>query len=249
MSTDQASGLRPGPGAPATAERPDPATAEVVRTVEALAADVFDRVARLRATVEQILAAAPVVRQRDLAPLEAPTRGVLEQVDGAVAGAGFVARPGLLDDLGWWLEWWTVGDDHHRAVRLLVETDADADGFRDYTVLPWYDVPLRTGRPHVAGPYVDYLCSDEYMLTFTVPVLRDGGFAGVVGADVPVRHVERMLVPALRRVAAPAALVNAEGRVVAGNRPTLVTGHLLRGLDPAALAPCAGTPLAVALPG
>lgn len=221
--------------------------------VVAATADLVGRVRRqvdgLAETVEAILATTPQPACRDLAPLEAPSRGMLEQVDGAVAGAGFVSRPGLLSDAGYWLEWWTVGDDHHRAVRLVVETDQTADGFRDYTVLPWYDVPQRTGQPHVAGPYVDYLCSDEYMLTFTAPVLRAGAFAGVVGADVPVRHVERLVVPLLRRLDVPAALVNAQGRVVAGNRPDLVVGHLLRDLDPSRLVPCPGTPLGVALRG
>lgn len=233
----------------ATAEAAvDTSVADVVGRLARLTGEVFDVVGDLRETVERILAASPVTRRRDLAPLEAPSRGALEQVDGAVVGAGFVTRPGLLEDMASWLEWWTVGDDRHRAVRLHVETDAEADGFRDYTVLGWYEVPQRTGAAHVTGPYVDYLCSDEYMLTFTAPVLRDGAFAGVVGADVPVRYVERLLVPLLRRVPVPAALVNLDGRVVVGNRPGLVVGHLLRGLDPASVRPVDGAPFGIALP-
>jgi hypothetical protein len=113
-------------------------------------------------------------------------------------------------------------------VRLVVETDSEADGFRDYTVLPWFAGPKRSGRRHVTGPYVDYLCTDEYTLTFTSPVTGPAGFAGVVGCDVPARFVERLLMPSLRAIEVPAYVVNAQGRVVAGNRPTLVTGALVR---------------------
>lgn len=217
----------------------------IVATVGRLAAAVFGVVEELRTTVEAVLAERPVARRRDLEPVEAPARRALEQVGGAISGAGFVAAPGLLADAGYWLEWWTVDDDRHRAVRLLVETDTTAEGFRDYTVLSWFDGPLHSGLPHVAGPYVDYLCSDEYMLTFTTPVRGPEGFAGVVGADVCVRHVERLLLRRMQALGVPAALVNAAGRVVVSTRPDLVVGHLVRNLPADALHPCPGLPFAL----
>ncbi|TFD48627.1 hypothetical protein E3T46_14390 [Cryobacterium sp. Hh11] len=41
------------------------------------------------------------------------------------------------------------------------------------------------GRRHVTGPYVDYLCTDEYTLTLTLPVYRGGTeLIAVVGRPV-----------------------------------------------------------------
>ncbi len=223
----------------------------VVDAVAALSAEVFAGVDRLRGCAHALFAPGAPVARRDLAPLEEPVRATLGAVGGAVVGAGVVAAPNALCDPAHWVEWWTAGPvrEGHQAVRLVVETDADADGFRDYTLLPWFEVPSRTGLPHVTGPYVDYLCTDEYTLTFTAPVLTGSGTVGVVGADVPARHLERLLAPALGQVGLPAAVVNAQGRVVAGNRPDLTTGTLLRerGPVPGASTPVAGTPLAVVL--
>lgn len=206
--------------------------ADVVAVLTTLGENVFAAVDRLRGTVEALLAAHPTPLQRELAPLEEPTRDILQRVHGAVIGAGFVAAPGLLADGAHWLEWWSVDDHQHQVTRLAFETDIRADGFRDYTVLPWFASPQRSGVRHVTGPYVDYLCTDEYTLTFTAPVTGPSGFAGVVGCDVPVRRAERLLLPPLRALGAPAAVVNAENRVLVGNRPDLVTGALLRDVGP-----------------
>ncbi len=63
----------------------------------------------------------------------------------------------------------------------------------DYSALEWYRVPMTTGEPHVAGPYVDYLCSDEYTITIAVPADVDGERIGVAGLDLLVSAVERDL--------------------------------------------------------
>ena len=39
-----------------------------------------------------------------------------------------------------------------------------------------------TGERAITGPYVDYLCTDQYTLTFTAPLVVDGRFLGVAGA-------------------------------------------------------------------
>ena len=61
----------------------------------------------------------------------------------------------------------------------------------------------------VTGPYVDYLCTDDYTLTFTGPVCRpDGGFAGVAGVDVRVAAVEQRFLGLLRASPRTLVLVN-----------------------------------------
>jgi hypothetical protein len=204
----------------------------LVEQVILLCSQVFGAVESVQAATVAAFAGATRGRPRrtDLTALEPVAAKALTRRDRLVVGAGFIVEPGALTGAGHWLEWWTADD---RGVqRLAFEADPEAPGFRDYTRLPWFDVPRRTGRRHVTGPYVDYLCTDEYTLTFTTPVVVDGGFVGVVGADVFARTVELALGSLLDNVRQPTVIVNAQGRVVAGNEGAPVTGDLRRDLLP-----------------
>lgn len=178
--------------------------------------------------------ASGVVRRADL-HLEELCRAMLTDPSSPVAGAGAVMAPGVLADAPYWLEWWVVDTSAERVLsRLATETDPRAIGFRDYTELAWYAKPFATGRRHVTGPYVDYVCTDQYTLTFTQPVHVDGEFVGLVGADVLVASFEEQILEVLDDVEPPCLLVNAAGRVVTSSDPAWVTGDLVRGLPLAA---------------
>jgi len=178
-----------------------------------------------------VAAALPAGRRPRLAELTAVEPLALAQLrrpDALVAGSGLVADPALIVDAPWHLAWWTAGP-QGRIAPLRTVSDPALDGFRDYTVLEWWAVPRRTGRPHITGPYVDYLCTDALTLTFTVPVLgRDGSMAAVVGSDVYVARAERVLLGVLRAARRPVTVVNAAGRVVMSTFAPHATGSLLR---------------------
>ncbi len=195
-----------------------------------LAGELWAEIDGLAGLVEEALAAGPA-RRADLA-IEEHSRALIAGGGGRVAGAGFVAAPGVLADAPYWLEWWQVDtrDGSEGCRRLAAETDPNAIGFRDYTELPWYAGPLASGARHVTGPYVDYVCTDQHTLTFTRPVARDGEFAGVVGADVLVAWVDRELAGELVACAAPCVVINAAGRVVVASGSDWVVGDLVRGL-------------------
>lgn len=146
--------------------------------------------------------------------------------DGLITGAGFVAAPGLLSDATWHLAWWLASADGAR--RLATVDDASSEQFRDYTALEWWRVPVRTGARHLTGPYVDYVCTDDYTVTITTPVVVGSSFLGVVGTDVLVDRLERGLLPLLRGLGVPAALVNASGRVVTATDARREPGSILR---------------------
>lgn len=160
-------------------------------------------------------------------------RGEFADSNGCVIGAGFVSAPHFL---GWHLAWWLGGQ--NAAARGLpvtgirhLETVEDPldESFRDYTALEWWRVPAQTKRRHITGPYVDYLCTDEYTLTLTLPVYRHGTeLIGVVGIDLSVDEIERDLVPRLDAGAVAATVINASGRVVVSTDAHLATGALLR---------------------
>ncbi|MEU3840346.1 cache domain-containing protein [Streptomyces sp. NPDC028635] len=147
-----------------------------------------------------------------------------------ISGTGFVAAPGLLADVPGWLEWWQCGPEGD--VRpLLPDLDPQQSAYSDYTHWEWFALPRDTGRRAVAGPYVDYLCSDEYSLTLSAPVTVAGRFAGVAAADVYLRHFETAVLPLLRTLRPPARLVNARGRVAASADPAHLAGSLTKGPD------------------
>ena len=219
-----------------------PTVAELADRVVALCETTFAAVDGLRGVADQLLlpfsqGAAPAAA--DVAPIDGPVRQILDVPRSPLVGAGLVVAPDVLADARHWMQWWTR-DDAGRPRQLQPELDAEEESFFDYTVLPWFTVPRDTGRRHVTGPYVDWLCTQEYTLTFTVPVFgthpeRGRCHLGVVGADIVAGWLERRLLPLLHRMDGPVALVNAEGRVVVANRPALVTGAVLRQVDVPAL--------------
>lgn len=152
-----------------------------------------------------------------------------------IVGAGFVAAPGFLQDARWHLAWWLsdantfgVGNSQPTVRRLIAIEDPSSDGFRDYTTLEWWRIPLESGERHITGPYVDYLCTDDYTLTVTLPVRFGGETIGLVGVDLYVVDLETILMRPLRAIGSTATLVNRSGRVVASTDPLLAAGALLR---------------------
>ena len=170
-----------------------------------------------------------------------------------IIGAGFVAAPGFVADAHWHLAWWLgdantfgLGATRPHIRRLDTVEDPTSDRFRNYTTLEWWRVPQRTGRRHITGPYVDYLCTDEYTLTLTVPVFSGARMIGVVGADLYVSDVERALLPPLRSVGPNTTLVNGSGRVLVSTNPHVATGSVVRSAPSegdAARMPCGDTEL------
>jgi hypothetical protein len=157
---------------------------------------------------------------RDLAELRPH---VIAALGGLISGAGVITA-GRPQEVEWWM-----GADPAQRTQLVLDLDPASDSFVDLGRQPWFAVPRDTGRRHVTGPYVDYVCAEQYALTFTVPIVDgDGRFAGIAGADVFVADFERAVRPALRAVGSPAAVVNTHGRVVAGTTAQHLAGSLIR---------------------
>ncbi|TAM70521.1 MAG: hypothetical protein EPN48_03795 [Microbacteriaceae bacterium] len=220
------------------------ADADIAQRVASTLEPVFRMVDDWRDVVEREFAAGVDSAARIdplIAGLVAPE---FDREGGLITGAGFVAAPGFLADAPWHLAWWlSASNTFGRAAngglrRLQTVDDPDDEQFRDYTALEWWRVPARTGGRHLTGPYVDYLCTDDYTVTITTPVRQGGQMVGLVGTDVYVARLEQVLLPVLRASGRACTLVNASGRIVASTDSRRATGALLRidGLG-AALAP------------
>jgi len=222
---------------------------DCVAIVDTTFGDVFSLIDGWRQRIEQYVATTAV----DVAGIDALVETLVVpdlSRDGAlIIGAGFVAQPGFIPDAPWHLAWWlghantfgVTGPAAPALRRLVAVEDEHSESFRDYTTLEWWRVPAATGERHITGPYVDYLCTDDYTLTSTMPAFRDGEMIGVVGADLYVNDIERTLLPAVRGAGRRAALVNASGRVVVASDSSRATGSLIRrgGWDEHRVVPCA----------
>jgi len=224
------------------------ASAECIAAVLDTVDGVFDRIVEWREALAPVLGSAVPVAEVDAA-VEALVVPSLSEPNALMIGAGFVAAPGFLADAPWHLAWWLghsntfgIGSADPGLRRLVAEEDPSSESFRDYSTLEWWRVPAASGERHITGPYVDYLCTDDYTLTLTMPVMSGGAIVGVVGADLYVNDIERALLPRVRAIGGGATIVNASGRVVVSADPHRATGTLLRGASEAGI-PCGGTSL------
>ena len=180
---------------------------------------ILTELERMRASVAALFAAGPVTTDQLSAHIEAGTLAFLR--DPTLLGSGFVAAPDALSDRRLYLAWWQgAGRD------FLGEAEVPATGEAiDYTRQPWFRTPERTGKLNIAGPYVDFICADEYVMTTTLPVYAGGRMVGVAGADTSVETLETLLLPGLRELGA--TLVNSHGRVVVSADPHRATGDMI----------------------
>ncbi|MBS1893920.1 MAG: FCD domain-containing protein [Actinobacteria bacterium] len=141
-------------------------------------------------------------------------------------GLGYIAEPGVIPGSKYAMAWWhltpdgmTIDDSH--------VLDPDRDDFYDYTTYEYFTVPKQTLGPHAQGPYVDYGGTNDYSITFSRPVIRDGRFLGIAAADVPVANIEWQLAPWLASGDSSCVVINSERRVIVANTVANTVGEVL----------------------
>ncbi|MFE6053790.1 hypothetical protein ACFQ6N_23810 [Kitasatospora sp. NPDC056446] len=209
---------------------------QVAAAVDSVLADLDGLRAALAACWARAAAAGRRPAAAELAVLHGTVSGLLARPGSRWFGCGAAVAPGALVDADLHVEWWYRGGRGAGERRLRLALDPSDAEFYDYRALPWFARPRDEGRAVVAGPQVDLLCADRYVLCVARPVAVPGaGFVGVVAGDVPLAALERLLVPPLRALPGEAALLDGEGRVLAATTPALPVGALARVLsgDPA----------------
>jgi hypothetical protein len=200
--------------------------AQVSRPVERVFASVEALRDEMLLVDAETAATGRELQRRDLIALRPAVAALLARHAGFVAGAGVVLAPGVLADAPMWIDWWwpRAGG---AVERLEVDLDPESAEFYDYTTTEWYREPERTAERHIAGPYVDYICTHEYTFTLSAPLLRGGRFIGVAGADILAARVERMVGRSLAELPCVAALASDSGRIISSNTTELMPGTIL----------------------
>jgi len=160
---------------------------------------------------------------------EAEVRSVLEDLAGIVSGCGFLATPDLFPDSALSHTWWTIESGTVEIARL--DLDESSESFYDYTSKDFFRLPTTTGQMVVTGPYVDYLGTDGYILTWAVPVFLSGTVVGTVGADVTLQDLQLQLLAMGSSTPEPQALVNSRGRVIFSTVSKPESGSMVRSSD------------------
>ncbi|WP_353988523.1 cache domain-containing protein [Ruicaihuangia caeni] len=216
----------------------DTVTAFFQRGVDALGEGTRE----LAADVASARAEGPLTRAKLDAIVLPYAQALFDRAGVTVYGAGFIAAIGLLSDASGHLSWWQ--GPRHSKLELAAQNIGKEH--IDYSELEWYRVPVSTGKPHIAGPHVDYLCSDEYTITVAYPVFVGGEFIGVHGMDVLLDAVEGELLPLLSGETGEITVINAVGRVLVSTNPHRATGDPVRDAgDTLTRYGCEGLPLAV----
>lgn len=194
---------------------------------------IFGQVRQLveetRALWARVLAEGRQPCARDLATLRPAIDQQLLTTGAFGCGGGIIVEPNGLADREMHLEWWYLADGG-KTLPLRPNFDRRRENYYDYTEMPWYSRPMKTGKSVVEGPYVDLYGTNMYVLTFTMPIEVQGRFIGVAGLDLSLHNVERLLVRSLMRLEHEAVLISADGRVIASNTANWMVGELAQTL-------------------
>ncbi len=201
--------------------------------LEALAKRLFDFLELIR---QELYGRLDEAERAGNAPTTATVSGLATVLQGRlalegtlVAGAGIAFAPTALTGTGRHMEWWTRPTSESPSRPLAVSFDPESLDFYDYTEAEWYVGPRRSGGPSVVGPYVDAFGTDENVITLSLPCEWKGDFVGVCSLDVRAGELDARVSRALRELEVRAALVNAEGRVIASTSVSHLPGSLVTG--------------------
>ena len=185
---------------------------------------IYERLGRIADEVIRVRPSRSPLTEAHLSPLQRMLVEFLGE-EPAVWGMGFIAAPSVVDGKERYLAWWQRHGE--RVARLRLNFDPASVDVYDYHQMDWYQL-ARRGQARVAyGPYVDYSGSDMYTITATIPVVADGIFLGVAGADLVVAEVEHRLLAVLRQTPEDAVVVSTERRVITANKPRWMVGARL----------------------
>lgn len=204
----------------------------VLDDLEALVKRLFDFLGLIRQELYGRLDAAEAAGEaatvETIAGLARVLQGRLALEGTLVAGAGISFAPGSLAGVARHMEWWTRPREEADSQPLPVSFDPQSLAFYDYVEAEWY-VNARDGggRPSVVGPYVDAFGTDENVLTLSLPCVHGDSFVGVCSLDVRAGELDARVSRALRELDRQAALVNAEGRVIASTNVGTLPGSLV----------------------
>ena len=189
--------------------------AAVFASLEALGREFADGCASATAEERQLACA-------NLGPYKSDILAILDRFPETTAGAGLIVVPGILADAQRWIDWWWR-EPGQPPKQLKVNVNPTSPDSLDYAAEEWFARPAESGMRTAVGPYVDYLCTNDYTVTLSVPI-DSNGIVAIAAADILVASIEAMVLPAFCQADFPVLLINELGRVIVSNLPDYPPG-------------------------
>jgi len=186
-------------------------------TEHAALVEIAERVSHAIASVDALLLELSAIAD-DPERVSRVVRAAIDQPDSLVLGAGVIRAASPRPALAWW--WRRAGVPAPLAVAL----DPDSIAFYDVEHRPWFLEPWRTGTLSVVGPYFDRSGTDAMVVTLSRPLAAHP--RGIVGADLELDALFRLLVADPSARAHRTVLESAEGRVIASADTEIFVGEL-----------------------
>lgn len=139
-----------------------------------------------------------------------------------VRGAGVAYAPNLIPDAPLWMDWWDSGDDDHLTFKRHVFNVLSMQ-YYNYATMPWFTRPRERQAFSLHGPYLDRGGIERITVTASLPVTTAEYRGSVVGADLRVSTLERILLAG----ATPGpewVLTTDSGRVLVSTIPAIWPG-------------------------
>ncbi|MEI2386533.1 methyl-accepting chemotaxis protein [Breoghania sp. JC706] len=212
------------------------AARNMARALEVVAGDGSDATApdKRRAQLNAILLGVLKDNPRFNGTYSAWMPNALDGNDAAFVGNNSVGS----DDTGRALPYWTRDADGKIALQPLVEYDSTALHPNGVMKGGWFIGPQTTGKESVLAP-LPYIVQGKsvYLATLSVPIMIDGKFAGVAGADFNLDFVQTLAEEVKQRVyngQGDVTIVTSTGLVVASSQMPAAVGGPLDQVDPEA---------------
>lgn len=139
-----------------------------------------------------------------------------------VRGAGLAYAPNLIPDAPLWMDWWDSGDDHHLTFKRHVFNVLSMQ-YYNYATMPWFTRPRERQAFSLHGPYLDRGGIERITVTASLPVTTPDYAGSVVGADLRVSTLERILLAGA--ASTPRWILTTDsGRVLVSTVPTAWPG-------------------------
>jgi hypothetical protein len=206
------------------------ASAAVLRRIAEDVAPFFELVREQGERFEAIYDAAVErrgqIRRADLDELDPEIHAALRRFGDSIMGTGVAPAPNLLPDAPMWIHWFFEGPNGPEMPAY--DFDPSSERYYNYPTMEWFREPVARRELFAAGPYFDEGGVDVFLITLSVPVIRDGKVIAVATADARVEQIDRLCRPHLASLGRRVALVNRFGRVVASTDHLWATpGHNL----------------------
>ncbi|MDR6639433.1 GntR family transcriptional regulator [Paenarthrobacter nitroguajacolicus] len=208
----------------AAADMDDAATDRAISGVKVLAANLGKTAA----------AAIQLIEEAALSALGESEPGRSEQLQGvyAVARTGLIqAFPdisalGFITDPSFFGEAEVIGCSASSGLESVQRLTVDWTDY-DFATAPWWPAdPAEEGLVQATGAFVDASGSNEYIVTFSKGVWRNGRMVGVASADVLVKQLQEDFEPLLLALPAGACILDQNGVVIATNAGSLLGATL-----------------------